>query len=73
MQGRGWRRYSDRCADVRVEEVRMVKVGKEKRGGMAVVKLREEDKRKLMGKKRGLKGGNIWIEDDLTWEERRAR
>lgn len=34
------------------------------------MRLRERDKRELMEKKRCLKGGNIWIEDDLTWEKR---
>lgn len=26
-----------------------------------------------MGRKGKLKGSNIWIDDDLTWEERRRR
>lgn len=40
---------------------------------MAIVRLRKEDKREIMRKRRGLKGGSVWIEDDLIWEERRSR
>lgn len=38
---------------------------------MAVIRLKEGDKRKVTGKKKGLKGERVWIEDDLTWMERR--
>lgn len=47
-----------------------MRIGKEERGGMAVVRLREWDKREVTGRKKGLKGGSVWIENDLTWEER---
>lgn len=57
---------------MRVEEVRVVKTRKEERG-IAVVKLEEGDKRKVMERKKGLKGGKVWIEDDLMSEERRSR
>lgn len=45
--------------NVKVEEVRVVKTGKEERGGMAVVRLREGDKREVMEKKKRLKGESI--------------
>lgn len=32
---------------------------------MAVVRLKEGDKREIMGKKKGFKGGKVWIEQDL--------
>lgn len=40
---------------------------------MAVMRLREGDKREVMGRKKGLKEGSVWIEDGLTWKERRSR
>lgn len=60
-------------ANARVEEMREVRTGREERGGMAVVRLREGDKKEVMRKKKNLKRGNVWIKDDLTWEERRVR
>jgi len=39
-----------------------------------VIKLRsEENKKEIMRKERGLRGGDIWIGDDLTWKERQSR
>jgi len=50
-----------------MEEARMVMVGKEEWGKMAVVKLKtEKDKKKVMEKKGKLKGEKIWIMKDLT-------
>lgn len=41
---------------------------------MAVVKLEtEEGKREVMRRKKGLRDGTVWIEEDLTWRERRSR
>lgn len=40
---------------------------------MAVVKVkREREKRNIMNNKWRLRGEEIWLEDDLTWTERRA-
>lgn len=33
----------------------------------------EKEKRGIMENKRKLRGQEIWIEDDLTWKERRAK
>lgn len=33
----------------------------------------EKEKREIMENKRKLRGREIWIEDDLTWKERRAK
>lgn len=34
---------------------------------------KEEDKRKIWKKKRILKERKVWIEEDLTWKERKVR
>lgn len=34
---------------------------------------KKEDKRKIMGNKWRLRGEEIWVEDDLTWEKRKTR
>ncbi|XP_032690436.1 microfibrillar-associated protein 1-like [Odontomachus brunneus] len=61
-------------AEVKVEEARTMRTGREEWGEMAVVKLEtEEGKREVMRRKKGLRGGKVWIEEDLTWRERRAR
>ncbi|XP_039303090.1 ATP-dependent RNA helicase vasa-like [Solenopsis invicta] len=61
-------------AEVKVEEVREVKTGREEQGGFAVVSFRTEgEKREVMKKKGGLRGDKVWIEDDLTWKERQVR
>jgi len=41
-------------------------------GRVIIVKLgNEEKKREIMQRKNKLSGGNIFIENDLTWEERK--
>jgi len=43
-------------------------------GRVVVVKMgSEEKKREIMQKKNKLSGGNIFIENDLTWEERKIQ
>lgn len=45
-----------------------------KNGTVIIVKLdREETKREVMKNKNKLKGGTVFIENDLTWEERRKQ
>jgi len=59
---------------VGVEEVRVVKTGREEQGGFAIVSFRTEgEKREVMRKKEGLRGERIWIEDDLMWRERQVK
>jgi len=54
--------------------VRIIQAGKTERGKLVVVRLQSEDmRRRVLMNKRKLKGGEIWIEEDLTWEERRMR
>lgn len=60
-------------AEMKVEEVRAVRAGREKWGEMAVKLETEEGKREVMRRKKGLRGGTVWIEVDLTWKERRSR
>lgn len=60
-------------AEVKVKEVRTMRTGREEWEEMAVVKLEtEEGKREVMRRKKGLRGGTVWLED-LTWRERRSR
>ncbi|KMQ90533.1 hypothetical protein RF55_9482 [Lasius niger] len=61
-------------AKVRVQELRKSRTGKEEWGDMVIVKLgSEEQKKEVLRRRKGLKGKKIWIEEDLTWEERRLR
>jgi len=57
---------------VKVEEVKRVRAGGG--GGMVIVKIgSEEEKKGIMQNKWRLKGEEVWIEEDLTWEERKVR
>lgn len=61
-------------AEVEIDGIREIKTGREDWGGLAVVSLKSEgDRREVLRKKKGLKGENIWIEEDLTWKERQSR
>jgi len=56
----------------KVEEVRRIEGGKREKGDMVIVKMAtKEAKREIMANKWRLRGKEIWIEEDLTWEERR--
>lgn len=60
--------------DIEIEEIRRVKTGREEKGDMLIVKVRsEENKRKILENKRKLKGRSVWIEEDLTFKERKMR
>lgn len=60
--------------EVRLEEIRKVEAGKASKGAMIIVKVGSEgEKRKVMENKWKLRGEEIWIDNDLTWEERRVR
>jgi len=60
--------------EIKVEEVREIKAGKTEKGMLLLVKLKSEEmKRKVLIGRGKLKGKEIWIEEDLTWEERRIR
>lgn len=60
--------------EVDIEEIRMVKTGKEEKGKMVIVKLRKEDsKRRILENNGKLKGREVWIEEDLTFRERKIK
>lgn len=60
--------------DIEIEEIRKIKTGREEKGDMLIVKIRlEENKRKILENKRKLKGRSVWIEEDLTFKERKMR
>jgi len=60
--------------DIKVEEVKNIQAGKTEKGRLVVVRLMSEDMRRRVLRNKGkLKGGEIWIEEDLTWEERKKR
>lgn len=60
--------------DIEIEEIRKIKTGREEKGDMLIVKvMSEENKRKILENKRKLKGGSIWIEEDLSFKERKMR
>lgn len=53
--------------EVRIEEIKCIKVSREEKGGMFIISLtNKEDKRIVMRRKGKLKGNNIWIDDGLT-------
>lgn len=57
-----------------IGKIRRIKIGKGDEREIVVVELNsEEEKSRIMEGKRKLKGSKVWIEDDLTYEERRAR
>ncbi|EZA53800.1 hypothetical protein X777_06864, partial [Ooceraea biroi] len=57
-----------------VEKVIRIRTEREEWGDMILVTLGSiEERNKIMEGKRKLKGSNIWIEEDLSWEERRER
>lgn len=60
--------------DIEIEEIRKIKTEREEKGDMLIVKVRsEENKRKILENKRKLKGGSIWIEEDLSFKERKMK
>lgn len=59
---------------VHVEGIRKVKMGGEGRDELLILKLgSEEEKKEMLGKKRLLKGSKVWVEENLTWKERRMK
>jgi len=60
--------------EVKVKEIRRIETGRKEKGNRTIVRVENEDeKAKIMQNKWKLKGGELWIEDDLTWEERRIK
>lgn len=54
--------------EVKVVEIKRLERGRREWGEMVMVKVRsEEEERKVIENKKKLKGGEFWIEKDLTW------
>lgn len=61
-------------AEVRIEDIRKIEAGKMDKGGLVVIKVGSEgERREVLRNKWKLRGENVWIEEDLTWEERKVR
>lgn len=61
-------------AEIEIENVREIRAGNEGKGKMVLVRLKtEEDKRKILENKRKIKKKEIWIEEDLTFGERKMK
>ncbi|KYN16543.1 hypothetical protein ALC57_11204 [Trachymyrmex cornetzi] len=61
-----WREREERKKNI------MVRGGRKEKGWMVVVTLGSvEDKGRIMSNKWRMKGRDIWIEEDLTWKERK--
>lgn len=59
---------------VEIEGIKELRTGREERGEMILVKLKDEEmKREVMRNKGKLKGKEIWIEEDLIFRERRIK
>ncbi|KMQ88293.1 hypothetical protein RF55_12247 [Lasius niger] len=59
---------------VHVEVIRKVKMGGEGRDELLILKLgSEEEKKEMLWKKKLLKRSKVWVEEDLTWKERRMK
>lgn len=59
--------------EVRIKK-RNIETGRQERGSMLIVEVEnEKEKSEIMENKRKLRGREIWIEDDLTWKESRAK
>jgi len=57
-----------------VEGVKKAGVEGRGRGGILIIKMgSKEEKRRILQSKWRLKREKVWIEEDLTWEERRIR
>lgn len=60
--------------EMKIEEMRRIRAGRKDRGEMVIVKMKNEEvKRRIMRNKWKLREEEVWIEEDLTWEERRRR
>lgn len=54
------------------EEIKRVRTGREDKGEMIIIKVKkEEDKRKILENKGRLRGREVWVEEDLTFKERK--
>lgn len=60
--------------EAKIEDIKKIDIGKKDKDSLVVIKVgSEEEKSRIMQNKWKLKGSEIWLNDDLTWEERRVR
>lgn len=60
--------------ELEVEDLRKVRTGKEKKGEMVIVKVKSEEcRKKVPENKKKLRGRKVWIEEDLTFQERKMK
>lgn len=60
--------------EVEIEKIRRLGKGKERERGAAIITMRSiEEKKQIMVKRKELKKRGIWIDNDLTWRERKMR
>ena len=60
-------------AEVEIKDIRKVGAVQEGRGIVIITLGNVEQKRQVMEKKRKMRGREEWIDEDLTWTERRSR
>lgn len=57
---------------VKIEKIRKIEADRQEKGWMVVITLENlKDKGNIIRNKWKLKERNIWIEEDLTWQERK--
>lgn len=57
-----------------MEEIRKINTTRDDKGNMMIITLKTEKmKRKILKNKRRLRGKEVWIEEDLTFRERKIK
>lgn len=60
--------------EMEVKEMRKINTRRDNKGNMMKITLKtEEMKRKILENKRRLRGKEVWIEEDLTFRERKIK
>lgn len=54
--------------------MRRIGIGSREKGSMVIARMESKNmKTEVLGDKRKLKGKDVWVEEDLTWEKRRVK
>lgn len=60
--------------EVKIDDIKKIEAERKEREGMVVVRVDSEEERKeILRNKWRLRGETVWIEEDITWEERKIR
>lgn len=60
--------------EVKIKEIKKLDKDGRERIEIMIIRLRSEDqKREIMYKKKKLKGNMVWIDEDMTWKERKMK